>query len=177
MPIRSFTLLLGLLLLVATATAQKSSNYLKRLEQTNRVLYSATPVAFKAKNPKVVFEADFTLNYSGQDSDRVVLHFSLLSKEPLKAVDSLVFSDASSGETVVRCAEPGQMFLERGKKNWHTRFETQLSQEAYLEVLALGDRFQAELFYPEGRKSRFTANKDWRRSSEIVYLILSNELR
>ena len=39
MPIRSFTLLLGLLLLVATATAQKSSNYLKRLEQTYRVLY------------------------------------------------------------------------------------------------------------------------------------------
>lgn len=168
-------ILWSFIILPAIASAQSSGKYLKRLTQEDKVLYFIRPIELKSAQDKLLLVLDFTYNYSKEEKTDATITFTVLSKTPVKAVDSLRFAVASTGEVLSSSQPVTFMYIEQKKGKWESRFNAMLPFQHLMAVLEKGGDVQAELF-SSTQKHLFPANRKWEKAARIVFEIFSAEI-
>jgi hypothetical protein len=168
-------LIFSAVLLPGFLFAQSSGKYLKRLTQADKVLYFIRPIELKSAQDKLLLVPDFTYNYSKEEKTDATITFTVLSKTPVKTVDSLRFAVASTGEVLSSSQPVTFMYMERKKGKWESRFNATLPFRHLMAVLEKGGDIRAELF-SSTQKYLFPAGRKWEKAARIVFEIFSAEI-
>ena len=173
MPLKPILFLLALATAIGSH-AQNSDDDLRQSLQDGYTLYFINPAEFKALKGKAKMEADFTFSYSQAIPEKVDMRFSLLSKAPIRTVDSLAFYQ--EGARIGGTETVESMFLEKSRGKWQGRYETALPYSTLFSILEAGANLMVKVYYDKKSLS-FPAGKDWREASEVVVEILAVEIK
>lgn len=151
--------------------AQDSDKYLKQLQQDSFVLYFAVPMELKAADSRTELVSDFTYHdyEGGIQPDKVIMNFSLINRQPVKQIDSLMLYARGKAIGTLR---PTPLYIEKEKRNWHTRFTAKLPADVYLSLLRNAEAVEFRAFSDAGNYV-FPTDKKWRKAAGVIVEIFT----
>jgi hypothetical protein len=160
-------LVLTVFLLSITAQAQKTEKVLLTRMHDDGMLYHLKQLELDASK-KAELTVDFTyLPTEKTDSARILIALAHPELKGRPKSVSISFSNTSVGYAGDAMHV---MYVEKDKKNWITRIEVSMEEEAFLELLTVGD-FTLKMNFEEGEcsgKSTKKAAQVYREARTII---------
>lgn len=169
-----FAIVLLVITLTGYAQAQSSDKYLRKLPQEDFTLYFLSPTGFKDKKNKADLNVDFTFQYKKGLPQSVDMKFSVFTSSALQSLDSV--SIHIEGQRLGRTSPVENMFLQKEKGKWHSRYNTTIPYRFLQQMLKASDEVVIRTHYTDHEFS-FNAGKDWRSAGPIVQEILNAEIQ
>jgi len=140
--------MLLLLTLSCGIMSPNASRLYKSFYTDSGTQYFIKPLKFSnSTSGKLKFDIVFRFNNTIQESDSVIINYSIVTDQLVKEIDSIRFN---SGDVNLIASFNDRLFMEREKKQYHSRFSSSASLTPLVQLF-ISEQWTIEVFHNENK--------------------------